>query len=765
MPVAGPIKRGPFRGPLGRRQLQFGRVASPAPVFGGRTGLWIAGVDYTALLRAHSPVIRSTSYAQTGVFSFTLHGHVPSVPAEQVLIRAVAVEQDVNWNVGGVIYGGLIRAITPEDRNRTDYLVINVECQDYTALLAGSICAYSNPYTNPLRSVIETDAQRIAWLLQSYDRYGITAYHVQPLTASMPPQDFTGMTLTDAIKAVLAFGNGSFYVDVFKDLHAFTGSEPNPAPFALADVPDNVTSFGFTAFTYPRDSVDLKNAIYGICGQAAPLPTIADKVIESITTTPTPASGGAQLVTIKAASAGWAPVGNFGALVYGTATSVSPAFGQPTIAGDTLVAWVTASASGDPPTTTAPGWARISAPTTGWVAIWLRPNCGAAEAAPVFTGGAAGLSLMSAQLGEFSGLPSGLADQGYSLTFGGVLSIPLVAAAPDKATGNLILTASKWEGGGATASFGDVFNNGAAGGIAGSGVDVSAGNKAQNNTWAIMPGVPGAAPTWYVDPASVAAYGRLEASFTDTTVTTQAALDALGAAYLAAHKTPLQHCSLKCWQLGLTAGMTINVTNALYGLVAQPFRIQGLTITYPVDNAPLFEVQFADPIPTVATQMVKLQAQQATSVASANAATGAVAAAISANPLGTIGYAQIVAAQALISGQVDIAGLASTVTVGAGRRIRITAYCANFSGTVATDKFSVQIWEGATQLQSQASCVEAAAAGGNASTFFTVTAIVQPSAGLHTYKVGAVRNNGTGTGTFGASATAPAFINVEDIGT
>ena len=76
MPTAGPIKR---KGPrfLGRpHQFQSNGTPSPPVVFGGRIGLWINGVEYTAYLTAHSPMIRSTSYAQTGVFTFQLQARI-----------------------------------------------------------------------------------------------------------------------------------------------------------------------------------------------------------------------------------------------------------------------------------------------------------------------------------------------------------------------------------------------------------------------------------------------------------------------------------------------------------------------------------------------------------------------------------------------------------------------------------------------------------------------------------------------------------------
>lgn len=133
-------------------------------------------------------------------------------------------------------------------------------------------------------------------------------------------------------------------------------------------------------------------------------------------------------------------------------------------------------------------------------------------------------------------------------------------------------------------------------------------------------------------------------------------------------------------------------------------------------------------------------------------------------PLGTLGYAQTTTGQAGITAQVDLTSLSVPVTVGAGRRIKITGYVGNFSSTVNTDKFSVLIMEGATTLQTAVGSVQAAAAGGGNSVVLDPIVVLQPTAGAHTYKLASVRNNGTGTGSTNAAPALPAFILVEDIG-
>lgn len=125
---------------------------------------------------------------------------------------------------------------------------------------------------------------------------------------------------------------------------------------------------------------------------------------------------------------------------------------------------------------------------------------------------------------------------------------------------------------------------------------------------------------------------------------------------------------------------------------------------------------------------------------------------------GTLGYAQITANQATISTEVDITSLTVTVTVAAGRRIRVSCFTELF-GTVAGDQSQVNIYQdGSIVMQS---IMRHAATG---RLCHPVSVVLTPSAGAHTYKLTALRASGTGTFTVNGSATAPAYVLAEDIG-
>jgi len=125
---------------------------------------------------------------------------------------------------------------------------------------------------------------------------------------------------------------------------------------------------------------------------------------------------------------------------------------------------------------------------------------------------------------------------------------------------------------------------------------------------------------------------------------------------------------------------------------------------------------------------------------------------------GWIGYNEVTANQASITTEVDLTNLTVAVTVGTGRRIRITSEV-SITGTVANDVGTLNIKEGATFIQVRDVIVPIAS-----NAVLVASIVLTPTAGSHTYKLSAQRSAGTGTLTVTAGATRPAFIYVEDVG-
>lgn len=129
-------------------------------------------------------------------------------------------------------------------------------------------------------------------------------------------------------------------------------------------------------------------------------------------------------------------------------------------------------------------------------------------------------------------------------------------------------------------------------------------------------------------------------------------------------------------------------------------------------------------------------------------------------PRGVMGYTAKTTEQTGITTVVDITGLSVTFTAVAGRRYRVTLQALVFS-SVANDIVQIQIRDGSGTVLNLSQVLAP-------STTFGVSAACQfvtnGWSGSTTVKAAALRNSGTGSVTFDAGATYPAYILVEDIG-
>ena len=138
-----------------------------------------------------------------------------------------------------------------------------------------------------------------------------------------------------------------------------------------------------------------------------------------------------------------------------------------------------------------------------------------------------------------------------------------------------------------------------------------------------------------------------------------------------------------------------------------------------------------------------------------------IAASVTAAGGAELGYAEITSSftTTTINADVDVTGLSVEVTVGT-RPIFVEAFIpvVSHSTTTAT-LIGLKLFEDATQLQSVNGLTPttASASGGSR----RAPARLAPTAGAHTYKA-AARQNVTGTLTFFAGATQPAYIRVTE---
>jgi len=217
--------------------------------------------------------------------------------------------------------------------------------------------------------------------------------------------------------------------------------------------------------------------------------------------------------------------------------------------------------------------------------------------------------------------------------------------------------------------------------------------------------------------------------------------------------TTTTYGSLETYQSGYSAGQTFLLVSNNLG-IASNYTITNVRTTFEGASTgiiPVYTLEFGDAYQTLQT------AGGGVLTRTASQATQALGVAM---PGGVLGSASVTATQGTFTAQTDITGLSVTVTVGSGRRIRISCK-AGCSSSIALDVGQILILEGATQLQNWSLDFRVA----NVGYYGTPSVELTPTAGVHTYKIAMVRIVGTGNLTSQADATFPAFITVEDIGT
>ncbi len=112
-----------------------------------------------------------------------------------------------------------------------------------------------------------------------------------------------------------------------------------------------------------------------------------------------------------------------------------------------------------------------------------------------------------------------------------------------------------------------------------------------------------------------------------------------------------------------------------------------------------------------------------------------------------------------IIAEVDLANLTTTVTVGNGRRIKVS-YEIQTARTVPDGNSILRVREGTTELRGV--CINHPVA--NAGETKSGNLLLTPTVGVHTYKLTLARLSGTGYCQIYAGATYPATIYAEDIG-
>lgn len=142
---------------------------------------------------------------------------------------------------------------------------------------------------------------------------------------------------------------------------------------------------------------------------------------------------------------------------------------------------------------------------------------------------------------------------------------------------------------------------------------------------------------------------------------------------------------------------------------------------------------------------------------------GTVLARLATRPLGTLGYAEVTVNSGPTASLLDVPGLDVTVTVAAGRLIRVTMKGGLVVGGADDPaQGAITIREGSTTLQRGLTWI--AEPGTSGEVPVQISVLLTPTAGEHTYKASVERAGASGGFTFRAASGKPGFILVEDLG-
>jgi microcystin-dependent protein len=221
-------------------------VAALAPTISTVTpvGLVVGNVDtardYLTRVKTATLKIKLAADRRNSTMDVTLVGtpdnfYGGSLP-ERLVTEALIV---FNWG-GDVPFSGVIRSVEPIDAGRPGHMALQVACQDWTFVATDTIV---NPViASGVRTTVESDAARLAWLWSTFEGMVIagvlisvnTSTYVKTLVTAMPSQDFTGMTLAQAMDEICKLTGGTWYLDVAAFGAEGSGITPTPNLHYLA---------------------------------------------------------------------------------------------------------------------------------------------------------------------------------------------------------------------------------------------------------------------------------------------------------------------------------------------------------------------------------------------------------------------------------------------------------------------------------------------------------------------------------------------------
>lgn len=99
---------------------------------------------------------------------------------------------------------------------------------------------------------------------------------------------------------------------------------------------------------------------------------------------------------------------------------------------------------------------------------------------------------------------------------------------------------------------------------------------------------------WVTDATSISTYGRRETTFRDPSLADSTARQAAGNAILTKYKDPRGPIRVRVFKAGLKAGMTIQITNSLWGLSAVTYAIEQVTASIIGRSQLVYDINLQD---------------------------------------------------------------------------------------------------------------------------------------------------------------------------
>jgi len=208
--------------------------------------LTIGGNDFLPQLKQNPIEITERLNDEANVARFNIQ-QKPGQSKPNESSEVIIVDPDITGSPR--IFAGYITRVEPEETNKGDYILHEVEVSDYTYILNNKNAQIT--YEN------ETLGDIVRDLIDRYvdSSYGVTYMNVVASGPTITSVSFGHIPLKECFKKLSKITGYSWYIDYYKDVHFFL-TENNPAPESFSDNSTNLSEVRID-----RDTTQVRNVI------------------------------------------------------------------------------------------------------------------------------------------------------------------------------------------------------------------------------------------------------------------------------------------------------------------------------------------------------------------------------------------------------------------------------------------------------------------------------------------------------------------------